>query len=85
MLWIVLWITIYSHLQELESFWHTKKYWNGSPFCLATFTCCNEQVITSINSVGSFQLFMSINKKGDNKKKATMKSVMTSSQKIHIS
>lgn len=38
-------------------------------FCLATF----EQVITSTNQAGSFQLFMSVNKKGEDKKNAKMK------------
>lgn len=39
------------------------------PFCLAT----SEQVITSANHAGSFQSFMSVNKKGEDKKNEEMK------------
>lgn len=38
-------------------------------FCLAT----SEQVITSTNHTGSFQLFVSVNKKGEDKKNVKMK------------
>lgn len=39
------------------------------PFCLAIF----EQVIASTNHAGSFQLFMSVNKKREDKKNVKIK------------